>query len=98
MNPVLLAEFGDHELPNPFGTFKKTKYEICAYDITCYTCVTTCRSEDDIIRHLYEKISCGYYAVCSSIRITKTVKGKKEELFRGTIRNLKEKINSMENG
>ena len=73
-------------LPNPFGTFKKAKYVIKQYGIVLYSCVTTCRSEENMLELLMEKseYTC-YMRKYPFVSIVKIQDDKEKVLFKGNI-------------
>jgi hypothetical protein len=74
------------DIPNPFGTFKKAKYVIKQYGIVLYSCVTTCRSEENMLELLREKseYTC-YMREYPFVSIVKIQDGKEKVLFKGNI-------------
>jgi hypothetical protein len=73
-------------IPNPFGTFKKAKYVIKQYGVILYSCVTTCRSEENMLELLMEKseYTC-YMREYPFVSIVKIQDGKEKVLFKGNI-------------
>jgi hypothetical protein len=74
------------DIPNPFGTFKKAKYVIKQYGIVLYFCVTTCRSEENMLELLREKseYTC-YMREYPFVSIVKIQDDKEKVLFKGNI-------------
>lgn len=72
------------DIPNPFGTFKKAKYVIKQYGIVLYSCVTTCRSEENMIELFRGKYS-RYKMEYPFVSIVKIQDGKEKVLFKGNI-------------
>ena len=74
------------DIPNPFGTFKKAKYVIKQYGIVLYSCVTTCRSEENMLELLMEKseYTC-YMRKYPFVSIVKIQDDKEKVLFKGNI-------------
>ena len=71
-------------LPNPFGTFKKAKYVIKQYGIVLYSCVTTCRSEENMLELFREKYS-RYKMEYPFVSIVKIQDDKEKVLFKGNV-------------
>ena len=74
------------DIPNPFGTFKKARYVIKQYGIVLYSCVTTCRSEENMLELLMEKseYTC-YMRKYPFVSIVKIQDDKEKVLFKGNI-------------
>lgn len=74
------------DIPNPFGTFKKSKYVIYYYGVVLYSCMTTCRSEENMMGLLITKSEymC-YKRKHRFVSIVKIQDGKEELLFKGNI-------------
>lgn len=92
VRPILISSLEDiaevlDSIPNPFGTFEKAKYVLCGYrNDMRYSCITTCRSEENMLSYLKEKAS----DLClrkqnSFVMIIKIQNGKEKELFKGNI-------------
>ena len=74
------------DIPNPFGTFEKAKYVIYYYGVVLYSCVTTCRSEENMLELLREKseYTC-YMREYPFVSIVKIQNDKEKVLFKGNI-------------
>lgn len=72
------------DIPNPFGTFEKAKYVIRQYGIVLYSCVTTCRSEENMIELFREKHS-RYKMEYPFVSIVKIQDDKEKVLCKGNI-------------
>lgn len=74
------------DIPNAFGTFEKAKYVIYYYGVVLYSCVTTCRSEENMLELLREKseYTC-YMREYPFVSIVKIQNDKEKVLFKGNI-------------
>ena len=76
-----------NELPNPFGTFEKAKYRVYGYsDTILYSCVTSCRSEEEMVNMLADRCR-GMFKMKESnfAKITKIQNGKEKVLLKGNV-------------
>jgi hypothetical protein len=74
------------DIPNDFGTFEKAKYVIYYYGVVLYSCVTTCRSEENMLGILMDKSEhiC-YMREYPFVSIVKIQDGKEKVLFKGNV-------------